>query len=136
MRAAISYLALGSNLGNRRGNIKKAIQKINLLPKTKVFKQSKLIYTDPVGGPENQQKFLNAALKIQTALSPLTLLKSLKKIEKDLGREKTRRNGPRKIDLDILLYADKIIKKKDLIIPHPRMFKRDFVISPLSEVIC
>jgi dihydroneopterin aldolase/2-amino-4-hydroxy-6-hydroxymethyldihydropteridine diphosphokinase len=134
--AVISYLALGSNLGDREENIKNAIQKINLLQKTKVLKQSKFIYTNPLGGPANQSKFLNAALKIRTALSPTTLLKSLKIIEKDLGREKNVRNGPRKIDLDILLYADRIIRKKDLIIPHPRMFDRDFVLKPLSEVIC
>lgn len=134
--AAICYLALGSNLGDRRGNIKNAIKKISLLQKTKVLKQSKLIYTDPIGGPVNQPKFLNAALKISTVFSPMNLLKSLKIIEKDLGREKNVRNGPRKIDLDILLYADRIVREKDLVIPHPRMFRREFVLKPLSEVIC
>jgi len=134
--AAICYLSLGSNLGNRKENIENAIQKINLLKKTKVLKKSKSIYTDPIGGPKNQPKFLNAALKISTMLSPAILLKSLKTIEKHLGRRKNTRNGPRKIDLDILLYADRVIKQKDLIIPHPRMFMREFVIKPLAEVIC
>ena len=133
---AICYLSLGSNLGSRRRNIKDAIRGVRLLNKTKVLKQSRLIYTDPVGGPAGQPRFLNAALRIHTALNPKMLLKNLKAIEKKLGREKNMRNGPRKIDLDILLYGDKIIKKKDLVIPHPRMFAREFVIKPLSEVIC
>ncbi len=131
----ICYLGLGSNLGDRRENIKKAIQKINLLQKTKVLKQSKLIQTNPVAGPKAQPKFLNAALKIRTSFLPGSLLKNLKIIEKQLGRIKTVRNGPRTIDLDILLYGDRIMHTRNLIIPHPRLFSRDFVIRPLFEVI-
>ena len=131
----ICYLGLGSNLGNRRLNIKKAVKKIKLLKTTKVLKQSPLIQTDPAGGPLGQPKFLNAALKINTGLSPLKLLKELKNIEKELGRKKSARNSARIIDLDILLYGDKVIRAKRLIIPHPRMFVRDFVIKPLMEVI-
>jgi len=131
----ICYLSLGSNLGNRRKNIEQAIRKINLLKDTKVLKQSSIIETDPVGGPRNQPKFLNASLKISTLLSPLRLLKKIKIIEKEMGRVKSMRNGPRVIDLDILLYGDKIISEKNLIVPHPRMFVRDFVIKPLAEVI-
>lgn len=129
------YISVGANLGNRRKNIKKAIRKITALKKTKVVKISKLIKSDPVGGPPGQGKFLNGVLKIQTNLSPLTLLKKLKNIERELGRVKSVRNGPRVIDLDILLYAHKIINTKKLIIPHPRMFFRDFVIRPLLEVL-
>ncbi|MDD5568666.1 MAG: 2-amino-4-hydroxy-6-hydroxymethyldihydropteridine diphosphokinase, partial [Candidatus Omnitrophica bacterium] len=131
----ICYLSLGSNLGNRRKNIEQAIRKINLLKDTKVLKQSSIIETDPVGGPRNQPKFLNASLKIGTLLSPLKLLKKIKIIEKEMGRVKSIRNGPRVIDLDILLYGDKIISENNLIVPHPRMFVRDFVIKPLAEVI-
>ncbi|MDD5568632.1 MAG: 2-amino-4-hydroxy-6-hydroxymethyldihydropteridine diphosphokinase [Candidatus Omnitrophica bacterium] len=131
----ICYLSLGSNLGNRRKNIGQAIRKINLLKDTKVLKHSSIIETDPVGGPRNQPKFLNASLKISTLLSPLKLLKKIKIIEKEMGRVKSMRNGPRVIDLDILLYGDKIIREKNLIVPHPRMFVRDFVIKPLAEVI-
>lgn len=129
------YIGVGANLGNRRKNIKLAIRKITALRKTKVIKVSKLIKSDPVGGPSGQGKFLNGALKIKTKLSALTLLKELKNIERQLGRVRTVRNGPRVIDLDILLYADKIINTKKLIIPHPRMFFRDFVIRPLLEVL-
>jgi len=96
---------------------------------------SRIIETLPVSGPKDQNNFLNAALKITTTLSPRELLKQLKKIENSLGRVKTARFGPRCIDLDILLYADKVIKDKELTIPHPRLFKRDFVMRPLAEVI-
>ena len=131
----ICYLGVGSNLGDRNRNIKEAIKEINLLKDTKIIKISKIIETKPVGGPSAQGNFLNAALKIQTRISPLKLLKDLKKIEKGLGRVKTVRFGPRAIDLDILFYGDRIINTKDLTIPHPKLFARDFVIKPLSEVI-
>jgi len=133
---AICYLGVGSNLGNRRGNIKKALRLINHLKGTRVLKQSRLIQTDPVGGPKGQPKFLNAALRIRTNLAPLKLLNGLKQIERRLGRADAIRNAARQIDLDILLYGDKLIRSKKLIVPHPMMFKRDFVIKPLSEVIC
>jgi 2-amino-4-hydroxy-6-hydroxymethyldihydropteridine diphosphokinase len=129
------YLGIGSNLGDRRKNIKLALKKINALKGTKVIKQSKIIESEPMGGPVGQGKFLNAALKIKTELSPSMLIKKLKDIEKELGRKETVRNGPRTIDLDILFYGDKIIKRKNLVVPHPRMFKRDFVLKPLSEII-
>lgn len=131
----ICYLGLGSNLGDRRNNIEQAVRKISLLKNTRVLKQSSFIQTIPVGGPCGQPKFINAALKISTGLSPSILLGRLKKIEKDLGRGKTPRNSPREIDLDILLYDDRIIKTDRLTLPHPRMFGRDFVIRPLLEII-
>lgn len=131
----ICYLGIGSNLGDKRENIKTAIKEINSLKNTKVIKTSKLIETKPQGGPLKQNDFLNGALKINTELSPGILLKQLKRIERGLGRKSTVRNGPRVIDLDILLYGNKIINTKRLIVPHPRMFERDFVITPLSEII-
>jgi len=131
----ICYLGLGSNLGDRNRNIREAVKEINLLKDTKIIKISRIIETKPVGGPSAQGNFLNAALKIQTRISPLKLLKDLKKIEKGLGRVKTVRYGPRAIDLDILFYGDRIIHTKDLTIPHPKLFARDFVLKPLSEVI-
>lgn len=129
------YLGIGSNLGDRRKNIKLALKKIKTLPDTRIIKVSKNIETDPVGGPATQGKFLNAALKIQTKISALRLLKYLKQIEEELGRAKAVRYGPRTIDLDILFYGDKIINRKELTVPHPRIFKREFVIKPLLEVI-
>jgi 2-amino-4-hydroxy-6-hydroxymethyldihydropteridine diphosphokinase len=129
------YLGIGSNIGNRRVNLRKAIKEIKCLNDTRVIKVSKAIETKPVGGPKKQGKFLNAALKIKTDIPPLVLLKFLKIIEKELGRIKTVRNGPRVIDLDILFYGDLIINKKTLRIPHPKISEREFVIKPLSEII-
>ncbi len=131
----ICYLGIGSNLGNRRENIIQALKKIKALKDTKIIKLSKIIQTSAQGGAANQAKFLNAALKIQTGISPLKLLQSLKRIEKELGRAETVRWGPRTIDLDILFYGDRIINRKDLVIPHPRIFEREFVVRPLLEII-
>ena len=131
----ICYLGLGTNLGNRRRNIKLAVKKIGRLKDTRIIQESKLFDFAPVGGPAGQRNYLNAALKIQTKLSALNLLKKLKIIENELGRAKTVRFGPRVIDLDILLYGDKSIKNRRLSIPHPRLFSRDFVIEPLKEVL-
>jgi len=131
----ICYLGIGSNLGNRKRNINLAIKKINQLQNTWVLKRSSIIKSLPVGGPAGQRSFLNAALKIDTKLSVLTLFNKLKEIESKMGRKKTVRFGPRVIDLDILLYADKILNSRRLTVPHPRMFLRDFVTKPLAEVL-
>ena len=132
---AICYLGVGSNLGNRRKNIKLAVKKINGLKSTAVLKESRIIESAPVGGPAGQPDFLNAALKIKTNLSPTNLLKKLKEIENNLGRVKSARFGPRAIDLDILLYGDRVMRSKKLTIPHPRLFVRDFVTGPLLKVL-
>jgi len=132
---AICYLGVGSNLGDRRKNIKLAVKRINALKNTSVLKESRIIETAPAGGPSDQPDFLNAALKIKTSIPPIKLLKELKKIEKDLGRVKQARFGPRVIDLDILLYGDKIVRGNRLTIPHPRLFLRNFVTGPLLEVL-
>lgn len=131
----VCYLGIGSNLGKRNKNIRLAIRKIKALKNTKLLKVSKVMETKPIGGPRNQNKFLNAAIKIKTGLSPSLLLKKLKRIEMELGRTKTVRYGPRTIDLDILFYGDSFIKRKNLSIPHPKVFQRKFVIGPLLEII-
>ena len=132
----ICYLGIGSNLGNRRKNITLAITKIKRLKDTKVIRVSKVIQTSPVGGPPGQGKFLNSALKIITGLSPVSLLNHLQKIEISLGRLKKHiYQGPRTIDLDILFYGNEVIKDKNLQIPHPRIYQRDFVMRPLLEII-
>ena len=131
----ICYLGIGSNLGRRRRNIASAIKKIKSLGHTRVVKVSRIFMTQPVGGPANQGRFLNAVLKIKTRLTPFILLKQLKKIERELGRRKSVLNGPRTIDLDILFYGKRLIKTAALTVPHPRLFFRDFVLRPLSEVL-
>lgn len=130
----IAFLGIGSNIGNRTENIKKAISSLRKVEGVKVEKVSKIYQTNPKGGPP-QRRFLNGALKISTDLAPAMLLKTLKEIEKKLGRKKTVRFGPRAIDLDILLYANKKINQRNLKIPHPRMKKRKFVLKPLKEIL-
>ena len=100
---------------------------------TRLIKTSKIIETTPEGGPP-QGPYLNCVIEIQTTLSPHELLKRLQKIEVDLGRIRTIKNGPRNIDLDILLYGNAKISETALSIPHPRMFQRDFVMKPLKEI--
>jgi len=130
----ICYLGVGSNLGKRKENIQKALDSLKSARGIKIEKISRVYQTKPVGGPP-QGKFLNAAIKIKTSLGAHSLLKILKKIEKDLGRKKSLRFGPRQIDLDILLYGERIIQTKNLVVPHPRMFQREFVLRPLREII-
>jgi 2-amino-4-hydroxy-6-hydroxymethyldihydropteridine diphosphokinase len=129
-----AYLGIGSNLGNRRRAIRTALADLNQTRGIVVECVSRIYETMPVGGPR-QGKFLNAAIKIKTSVSCLALLRRLKEIEKSLGRKKTVRFGPRVIDLDILLYNNMIIRKKNLIVPHPRLFEREFVLKPLREIV-
>ena len=128
----IAYLGIGSNLGDRQNNIQKAL---DLLEENGVhiLKQSSVIETEPVGGPA-QGKFLNAVIKVETQFLPQKLLTELKDIEKKLGRIKTVENGPRPIDIDILIYDNIKLTTPELIIPHPRMFEREFVMTPLREI--
>ena len=126
------FLGLGSNLGDRRKNIGAALEELQKHGIT-IQKISSIIETEPLGGPA-QGKFLNAAVKAQTTLSPHELLTTVKTIEKTLGRTDTGRWGPRPIDIDILLYGDEKISTPELTIPHPRMKERDFVMQPLGEV--
>lgn len=119
-------------MGDRDENIRKAVRYIEE-EQIKIIKQSSIIETEPVGGPP-QDKFLNLVIEIQTAFSPHDLLKTLKNIEKKLGRIKTIQDGPRPIDLDILLYDDIQLSTPELTIPHPRMLSRDFVMKPLQEI--
>ena len=128
----IVYLGLGSNLGDRAKNIHEAVRLLGeagVMPVT----LSSIIETDPVGGPP-QGLFLNAVLKAATERSPVELLKAAHCVEAELGRVRTVRNGPRTIDVDILLYDDQTINTPELMVPHPRMREREFVMRPLREV--
>ncbi len=128
------YLGLGSNLGDRRANIQKAL---SLLPGAGVQVEavSRLRETAPVGGPP-QGPYLNGALRGRTFLEPLPLLRALKGIESRLGRPPGGpRWGPRSIDLDILLFDDLFLVTSELVLPHPRMGARPFVLEPLVEVL-
>jgi len=129
-----AYLGLGSNLGDRRRNLEAALEALRAHPQIAVTAVSSFLETDPVGGPPGQGKFLNAAAGIETDLAPETLLEELKRIERAIGRTPGPRWGPREIDLDILLYGDTVLETADLVIPHPRMRERRFVLEPLSEI--
>ncbi|MGB2754546.1 MAG: 2-amino-4-hydroxy-6-hydroxymethyldihydropteridine diphosphokinase [Phycisphaerae bacterium] len=128
------YLGLGSNLGDRRRNLEAALEALRAHPQIAVSAVSSFLETDPVGGPPGQGKFLNAAAKIETDLSPEALLEELKRVERALGRREGPRWGPREIDLDILLYGDAVLETPDLMIPHPRLRERRFVLEPLAEI--
>ncbi len=130
---ATVYLALGSNLGDRTQYIHDAVRSLNERG-VRTIQLSTLIETDPVGGPR-QGLFMNAVLQGETALSPEELLSVCLAVETSLGRVRTVKNGPRTIDVDILLYDDLLMDTKDLTIPHPRMKERDFVMRPLRELI-
>jgi len=128
----VIFLGLGSNLGDRNANLQQAIEhlkKIGII----IEKTSSVIETDPVGGPP-QGKYLNLVLKAKTDLSPHELLSQLKTLEEQLGRIPSVRNGPRVIDIDILIFDHVSMASDELTIPHPRMSERDFVLRPLREI--
>lgn len=130
---AIVYAGLGSNRGNKSDNIKKALDMLNMADNASVLAVSSLYETEPEGY-EDQDWFLNAAAKLKTTLSPVDLLKLFKEIEQAIGRHKSVRWGPREIDLDLLLYDELSFESPDLVIPHPRMHQRAFVLAPLAEI--
>lgn len=129
---AIAYLSLGSNEGDRQQYLHDALSLLTQRGVV-VLKVSTFIETEPVGGPP-QGLYLNGAAKIRTAHPPQKLLEIIKSIEYDLGRRPTVRNGPRPIDIDILLYEGVVLETPLLTIPHPRMNERDFVLIPLREI--
>jgi 2-amino-4-hydroxy-6-hydroxymethyldihydropteridine diphosphokinase len=125
------YLALGSNVGNRAANLKAAIA---ALPPQMEVKEKSRVYETPPWGYAEQEKFLNQVLRVQTYLSPEALIKHLKRLEGALGRETTFPNGPRLIDIDILFYDDLVYESPTLVIPHPRLHERGFVLLPLMDI--
>ncbi len=125
------YLALGSNVGNRAANLKAAIAA--LPPQMEVNAKSR-VYETPPWGYTNQEKFLNQVVKAQTYLEPEPLLKHLKRLEVALGRVPTFQYGPRLIDIDMLFYDDLVFASPALVIPHPRLQERGFVLLPLMDI--
>ncbi|MCJ7843011.1 2-amino-4-hydroxy-6-hydroxymethyldihydropteridine diphosphokinase [Lederbergia sp. NSJ-179] len=128
-----AFISLGSNIGNRLGYLKQAIQKLRNCQEINIDKLSSIYETDPVGYTE-QNQFLNMAIKITTSFPPLDLLTRCLEIEREIGRIREFKWGPRVIDLDILLYNEENVKMEDLQIPHPRMNERAFVLIPLLEI--
>lgn len=128
----IAYLSIGSNLGDRYGFLKKAIAALQDAG-IEIVRCSSVYETIPVGYIE-QPNFLNAVLEVQTDYSPHQLLDIIHAVERDLGRQRNIRWGPRTIDIDILLYDEIHVSDEDLVIPHPEMLKRAFVLVPLGEI--
>lgn len=130
---SIAYIGLGSNVGDRVASVYKAIEEIENIPGTKVLAVSSLYKTEPVGDIE-QDWFVNAVTKVETSLSPRELLNTLLDVERSLGRVREVKWGPRVIDLDILLYDGLLIDEDGLVIPHPYLHERGFVLAPLTEI--
>lgn len=132
-----AFIALGSNIGDRENFLNSALDKMEEGSKIRVVKKSSIYETDPVGC-ESKDKFLNMVVKVETDLLPTDLLLFLQGIEESLGRVRMEKNGPRTIDLDILLFEDCVFNadacEKKLIIPHPRMHDRAFVLVPFAEI--
>jgi 2-amino-4-hydroxy-6-hydroxymethyldihydropteridine diphosphokinase len=128
------YVGLGSNLGDREANLRKALALLVETPHVYVRRISSFIENPAVGGPEDSPDFLNAAVELTTTLSPHALMKRLLEIERDMGRNRQAKWEPRTIDLDLLLFGDQIISDDALIVPHPLMHERKFVIQPLAEI--
>ncbi|HEY1375599.1 MAG TPA: 2-amino-4-hydroxy-6-hydroxymethyldihydropteridine diphosphokinase, partial [Gemmataceae bacterium] len=131
---ATAYIALGSNLGDRAGTLLAAVRELNATPGVRVTRLSTFHDTAPVGGPPDQPRFLNAAAELATTLPPDGLLAALLAVEQKFGRERREKDGPRTLDLDLLLYDDLVRAGPDPIVPHPRMHARRFVLAPLAEV--
>jgi 2-amino-4-hydroxy-6-hydroxymethyldihydropteridine diphosphokinase len=127
----IAYIGIGSNVGDREANCRKAIEL--LAEAGRVISVSSLYYTEPVGYKE-QEDFINAVVSLETDLSARELLDACHAVEDRLGRKRTLQWGPRTIDLDILLYGDLMMSQPDLVIPHPLMATRKFVLAPLAEI--
>jgi 2-amino-4-hydroxy-6-hydroxymethyldihydropteridine diphosphokinase len=136
MISEIAFIGLGSNLGDRAHNLRQAVKRLAELPDTRVVAESRVIETAPVNAPAGSPPFLNAVVRVQTGLTPDQLLKGLLAIERDMGRDRAGqpRNAPRILDLDVLLYGDRVIDQPNLQVPHPRMHEREFVLRPLVEL--
>jgi len=126
------YLALGSNIGDREAHLRAAIGEMSAAG-ISVLRESPIYETEPVGFTD-QRWFLNMVVEAETALFPMQLLARVGKIERKLGRVRTMVNGPRTIDIDILLYANAVVRTPQLEIPHPRMHERRFVLAPLADL--
>jgi len=129
-----AYVALGSNLGERKANMKRAVEMLGRRDGIEIVQVSPFIETKPVGGPPGQFRYLNSVAALDTTLQPRELLAACMEVESQLGRAREVRWGPRTIDMDILLYGDEVVSEPDLEIPHPRMHERIFVLMPLTEI--
>lgn len=129
----LAYVALGANIGDPAAQLNLAVAALDALPATRVLAVSPYYRSAPVGYTD-QPDFTNAALSLETALDAEALLQALLQIEANLGRQRTFRNAPRPLDLDLLLFGDEAREQPHLTLPHPRMHERAFVLLPLSDI--
>jgi pantoate--beta-alanine ligase len=135
MREVLAYLGLGANEGDRERNIRGALERLGALPGVRVLRCSRLLPSEPLGGGPPQGQFLNGVAELATALPPHALLAVCKALEAAAGRRlPAPRNQPRPLDLDLLLWGRESIDTRELVLPHPRMFERPFVLEPLREL--
>jgi len=136
MGRELVFIGFGSNVGDRLDFCDRAVTLLSLLPHSQLLGVSRLYETEPVNdhAQPGDGWFLNGVIKIETDISPKSLLDILQEIERALGRDEHHRSGPRTIDLDILFYGQQTIDEPDLVVPHPRMHHRRFVLMPLSEL--
>jgi len=130
----VAYVALGSNLGDREATLAAGLRALDATAGIRVVRVSSWYATRPVGGPAGQGDYLNGAAEVATTLSPEELLAALHAVEASLGRERREKDGPRTLDLDLLLYDDLVRPSPDPVVPHPRMHERLFVLQPLAEI--
>lgn len=134
METHTAYISVGSNIGDKLSNCQKGIAELTRSDRSRLMAQSQFYSTEPVDY-EDQDWFVNAAVKIETRLNPFELLKTLKSIEREAGRTaESIRFGPRILDLDLILYDDLVINTAELVVPHPRMHKRRFVLQPICDI--
>ena len=129
-----AYIALGANLGDRERTLREAIAKLDATPGVRVARVSAFLENPAVGGPPDSPPFLNAAAAVATTLDVPALLGRLLEVERELGRERREKWGPRTVDLDLLLYGDRVVHAEHLTVPHPRLHERRFVLEPLAEI--
>jgi len=130
----LAYIGLGSNLGDRENNLSEALNRMRSVAGLSLLRVSSFHESEPIGPPD-QPDFLNAVAEVATSLPPRSLLGATQRIELEMGRIRSRHWGPRLIDLDILLYGDRLVSEHDLVIPHPMMHVRRFVLAPLCELV-
>lgn len=131
---SLAYIAIGANLGDRRQNIQRAVDLLRAAGGIEVVRVSELIETEAVGGPPGSPPYLNGAAALITTLPPRDLLKTMLGVEEEIGRLRKIKWEPRLIDLDLLLYDDEVLQTPDLVVPHPLMHTRRFVLEPLAQI--
>jgi len=131
---SIAYIAIGSNLGDRHSNIDVAVGMLSEIELTCLIAVAMPIGTAPVNCPVDSPAFINTCASVNTELTPSQLLQAIQSIEQTIGRVRSTRNAPRLIDLDLLMFDDLILEQADLILPHPRMHQRRFVLEPISQL--